>query len=87
MRKSCLKPASRYSDENVGVTLAHRVHCRPGTGSCIRPDGRELFYISPDERLMALQIELNADARPRVLAPVLLFQTKSAAGAVAGSEP
>jgi Tol biopolymer transport system component len=53
-----------------------------GTQPRWRPDGRELFYLSPDERLMALPIELNARGRPRVLAPVHLFQTQISGGAV-----
>lgn len=52
-----------------------------GTQPRWRPDGRELFYISPDERLMALPLELDADGRlPRVLAPVPLFQTQISGG-------
>ena len=57
-----------------------------GTQPRWRPDGRELFYISPDEKLMALPVELSADGRrPRVLAPVPLFQTQISGGAVPGA--
>jgi hypothetical protein len=57
-----------------------------GTQPRWRPDGRELFYISPDERLMALPVELNVGgAPPRVLAPVPLFQTQISGGVVPGA--
>jgi Tol biopolymer transport system component len=47
-----------------------------------RPDGKELFYIAPDARLMAVPIAVGAD--PQTLergAPVPLFRTRLASGA------
>ncbi len=47
-----------------------------------RPDGKELFYVAPDARLMAVPIAVGAD--PQTLeqgAPVPLFRTRLASGA------
>jgi serine/threonine protein kinase len=47
-----------------------------------RPDGKELFYVAPDGRLMAVPIAVGAN--PQTLergAPVPLFQTRLASGA------
>jgi len=41
-----------------------------------RPDGRELFYIAPDERMMAVSIAVGADRQLEAGAPVPLFPTR-----------
>jgi dipeptidyl aminopeptidase/acylaminoacyl peptidase len=47
-----------------------------------RPDGKELFYIAPDARLMAAPIAIGADRQTLdVGAPVPLFRTRLASGA------
>src|SRR5207244_10479834 len=46
-----------------------------------RRDGRELFYVTPDNRLMAVPIQVGSDTRtvnPGV--PVALFPTRLASG-------
>jgi serine/threonine protein kinase/Tol biopolymer transport system component len=47
-----------------------------------RPDGRELFYVAPDTRLMAVTLRLapNADFLGAVDTPVALFPTRLATG-------
>jgi Tol biopolymer transport system component len=50
-------------------------------------DGREIFYIAPDERMMAVAVSLAGGA-PSLSAPVALFQTYLATGGnVIGSKP
>jgi hypothetical protein len=47
-----------------------------------RRDGRELYYLAPDGKLMAVEIQVGADGRslnPGL--PVALFQTRLATGA------
>ena len=47
-----------------------------------RPDGKELFYVAPDARLMAVPIAVGADAQTlEAGAPVPLFRTRLASGA------
>ena len=47
-----------------------------------RPDGRELFYVAPDARLMAVPIAVGADAQTlEAGAPKPLFRTRLASGA------
>jgi len=41
-----------------------------------RPDGRELFYVAADERLIAVPITLGADGQLETGAPVPLFRTR-----------
>jgi Tol biopolymer transport system component len=51
-----------------------------------RRDGKELFYVAPDNRLMAVPLGFAADARAvDVGAPVALFPTRLASGAGIGS--
>jgi hypothetical protein len=47
-----------------------------GTHVRWRPDGRELFYLAPDERLMAVPIAVGADGQLDAGAPVPLFATR-----------
>lgn len=57
-----------------------------GTQLRWRRDGKELFYVAPDNRLMAVLLGLAADARAvDVGAPVALFPTRLASGASIGS--
>ena len=46
-----------------------------------RPDGKELFYVAPDGRLMAVPIAVGADPTLEAGAPVPLFRTRLASGA------
>jgi Tol biopolymer transport system component len=51
-----------------------------------RRDGKELFYVAPDNRLMAVSLGFAADARAvDVGAPVALFPTRLASGAAIAS--
>ena len=55
--------------------LKAQVSARGGFTPFWRRDGRELFYEAPDERIMAVPINLlAANARPG--APVALFQSQ-----------
>jgi Tol biopolymer transport system component len=40
-----------------------------------RKDGREIYYIAPDGKMMAASVELSAN-NAKVSAPVALFQTR-----------
>jgi hypothetical protein len=49
-----------------------------------RADGQELFYLSFDNRLMAVPVELGTDGQSvRIGAPAALFQANPFGGAVA----
>jgi Tol biopolymer transport system component len=57
-----------------------------GTQPRWRQDGRELFYVAPDNRLMAVPIRVASDAHSvDVGAPVALFPTRLANGANIGA--
>jgi dipeptidyl aminopeptidase/acylaminoacyl peptidase len=45
-----------------------------------RSDGRELFYVSPENRLMAVSIQIAAPTAVTVAAPLALFQTRLTTG-------
>ena len=48
-------------------------------------DGRELYFVSLDEKLVAVPIRLNDDSPPQLSTPVALFQTLISGGAVPGA--
>jgi len=51
-----------------------------------RADGREIFYIAPDRALMAAPVVMSPDGKSLApQAPVRLFQTRIAGGAVPGA--
>jgi Tol biopolymer transport system component len=53
-----------------------------------RPDGNELFYVTPDDRLMAVSFRSGGSATPEIGLPVALFVTHLATGAsVVGGKP
>jgi eukaryotic-like serine/threonine-protein kinase len=52
-----------------------RVSTDGGTNPRWRPDGRELFYIAPDRKLMSVSITARPDS-PALSAPRPLFQTR-----------
>jgi serine/threonine protein kinase len=53
-----------------------------GTDPRWRRDGKELFYLAPDSKLMAVAIQISADSRSlSPAAPVALFSTRLATGA------
>jgi hypothetical protein len=53
-----------------------------GTQPHWRPDGKELFYVAPNNRLMAVPLRMAPDARAvEAGAPVALFPTRLASGA------
>lgn len=56
-----------------------------GTQPRWRGDGRELFFVSLDEKLEAVPIRLNGSGSPQLSAPVTLFQTQISGGAVPGA--
>jgi hypothetical protein len=41
-----------------------------------RGDGRELYFVAPDNRLMAVSITIDADGTLSASAPTLLFATR-----------
>jgi len=47
-----------------------------GRGPRWSPDGRELFYVAPDDRLMAVPITSGVDGQLETGAAVLLFRTR-----------
>ena len=50
-------------------------------------DGKEIFYVAPDGKMMAVAVTLNG-AAPKPASPVPLFQTHLASGTnVLGSKP
>ena len=52
-----------------------------GTQPRWRPDGKELFYVAPDGRLMAVSIAVGADKQTlETSPPVPLFATRLASG-------
>ena len=61
--------------------LQRRVSIAGGTQPRWRPDGKELFYVAPDTRLMAVPIKMGRD-KPTldVGTPVPLFPTRLASG-------
>jgi dipeptidyl aminopeptidase/acylaminoacyl peptidase len=66
-----------------------RTQVSTGGGSQIRwsADGKEIFYIAPDEKMMSATIEFSGIA-PQVKLPVALFQTHLASGTnVLGTKP
>lgn len=68
------------SGERIPVTVDG------GTQPRWKPDGRELFYLSPDEKLVAVPIVMNSNGQtPKVLAPITLFQTQISGGAAPGA--
>jgi eukaryotic-like serine/threonine-protein kinase len=69
-----------------------RVSTAGGTQPRWRLDGKELFYVAPDARLMAVPITVGRDApSPEAGTPVPLFATRLASGsgisAVIGTRP
>jgi Tol biopolymer transport system component len=57
-----------------------------GTQPRWKPDGRELFYLSPDEKLVAVPIVMNNSGQPPQLSvPITLFQTQISGGAAPGA--
>ena len=48
-------------------------------------DGRELFFVSLDEKLVSVATRLNGSGAPQLSAPVALFQTEISGGAVPGA--
>jgi WD40-like Beta Propeller Repeat len=56
-----------------------------GTQPRWRPDGRELFYLLPEEKLVAVPIVLNGNRPPQLSPPVALFQTQISGGSVPGA--
>jgi Tol biopolymer transport system component len=58
-----------------------RVSTAGGSQPRWRPDGKELFYVAPDAKLMAVSIRIARNGRGlEVAAPVALFQTHLAVG-------
>jgi serine/threonine protein kinase/Tol biopolymer transport system component len=52
-----------------------------GTQPRWRRDGRELFYVAPDNQMLAVPIRLAPNGRAPAGAPVVLFPTRLASGA------
>lgn len=65
-----------YVQPFPGVGTAVRVSTKGGAQVRWRPDGRELFYIALDGRMMAAPIQLHADDQVVVGIPVPLFGTR-----------
>jgi hypothetical protein len=62
-----------------GPGSKHQISTGGGTQVRWRPDGRELFYVSPDGRLMSVPIRLSPDGKSADPgAPVPLFVARNA---------
>jgi hypothetical protein len=57
-----------------------RVSIAGGTQARWRSDGKELFFLSPDNRLTVAPVQWSGDGQPVVGTPVPLFQTPLALG-------
>jgi Tol biopolymer transport system component len=59
----------------------HRTQVSTGGGTQVRwsPDGKEIFFIAPDGKLMSASVSLAGES-PEVKLPVALFQTHLATG-------
>jgi Tol biopolymer transport system component len=64
------------------ASVRMQVSTRGGSQPRWRRDGRELFYIGLDNRLMAVSFSIDAAGRPQASAPIALFPTRTAGGAV-----
>jgi len=51
-----------------------------------RPDGRELFYVAPEQRLMAARVDVAAGGQMVVGSPVPLFTTHLGRTDVTGAQ-
>ena len=49
------------------------------------PDGRELYYVTPDARLMAVALRVRDEATIEAASPVPLFQTRISGAVTGGS--
>jgi eukaryotic-like serine/threonine-protein kinase len=65
-----------YAQSFPGPGGRRQLSSMGGTQLRWRPDGRELFYIAPDERLMAVPISVAADGQLEPGAPMPLFLTR-----------
>jgi len=74
-------PFEVYVRKFPDPVLQRRVSIAGGTQPRWRPDGKELFYVAPDTRLMAVPIKMGRD-KPTLEAgtPVPLFATRLASG-------
>jgi serine/threonine protein kinase len=56
-------------------------------GTQVRWNGKELFYLSPDDRLMSVHVDISADGREVATKPAVpLFQTHIAEAGVTGQQ-
>jgi Protein kinase domain len=68
---------------HIGASTVSRIPARctvGGTQPRWRPDGKELFYISPDGHMMASAIAVSRDGTLDPASPVSLFVTRLAVG-------
>jgi Tol biopolymer transport system component len=74
-------PAQIYVRSFPGPGGQWQVSTTGGRQPRWRPDGKELFYVAPDARLMAVSIAAGADRQTlEAGAPVPLFRTRLASG-------
>ena len=74
-------PAQIYVRPFPGPGGQWQVSTAGGSQPRWRPDGKELFYVAPDARLMAVSIAVGADRQTlEAGAPVPLFRTRLASG-------
>ena len=72
-------PAEVYVRPFPGSSGKWQVSIAGGNQPRWRPDGKELFYVAPDGRLMAVSIAVGADKQTlEIAAPVPLFATRLA---------
>ena len=74
------KPVQIYIQPFREPGSPRQVTTAGGTQPRWRPDGKELFYVGLDGRLMAVPIEVGADRQLETGTAVPLFQTQLATG-------
>jgi Tol biopolymer transport system component len=77
-----------YVQPFPGGGAAHQISTAGGGQPRWRPDGRELFYVAPDTRLMAVLIALGKDGQtiePGTPEPLFLTRLASGANIVSGT--
>ena len=75
------RPVQIYIQPFPGSGSPQQVTTAGGTQPRWRPDGKELFYVGLDGRLMAVAIAVGADRQLEPGTPVALFRAQLASGA------
>jgi Tol biopolymer transport system component len=65
-----------YVRPSSGSERTYQVSVDGGTQARWRGDGREIYYVAPDDRMMAVSVELSGGKSVRVGAPATLFVSR-----------